>query len=85
MFPSWAGNGAATAGSKGGNDYAGCIGRQNAYANPTNSNAARKFCGPTYVYDAPPTGSTPAGMHICLRGIFVPNLSHAIATKLPTA
>jgi prepilin-type N-terminal cleavage/methylation domain-containing protein len=75
MFPSWAGRGASSGWSKGGNDYAGCTGAQNTYANPTTSNPARRFCGPTYVYDAPPTGLTPAGMVVCLRGIFVPNLS----------
>jgi prepilin-type N-terminal cleavage/methylation domain-containing protein len=75
MFPCWAGRGPSPGWSKGGNDYAGCIGAQNAYANPTNSNLARKFCGPTYVYDTPATGTTPTGMVICLRGVFVPNIS----------
>jgi prepilin-type N-terminal cleavage/methylation domain-containing protein len=76
MFPYWAGRG--TTGSewlKGGNDYAGCMGAQNAFTNPTTSNSARKFCGPTYVFEIPPTGTTPTGTVICLRGIFVPNHS----------
>jgi prepilin-type N-terminal cleavage/methylation domain-containing protein/prepilin-type processing-associated H-X9-DG protein len=75
MFPSWAGRGPSDGWPKGGNDYAGCIGAQNAYANPTTSNAARRLCGPNYVFDVPPTGLTPTGVHICLRGIFVPNLA----------
>ncbi len=75
MFPKWAGRGSSDGWTRGGNDYAGCIGAQNAYANPTTSGLARKFCGPTYVYDAPPTGTTPSGRRICLRGIFVPNRS----------
>jgi prepilin-type N-terminal cleavage/methylation domain-containing protein/prepilin-type processing-associated H-X9-DG protein len=75
MFPHWAGRGPSDGWNKGGNDYAGCMGAQNAYSNPTTSNLARRFCGPDYVYDSPPTGTTPGGTTICLRGIFVPNLS----------
>ena len=41
MFPSWAGRGPSSGWTKGGNDYAGCMGAQNAYANPTTSNLAR--------------------------------------------
>jgi prepilin-type N-terminal cleavage/methylation domain-containing protein len=75
MFPCWAGRGPSPGWAKGGNDYAGCLGAQNAYSNPTTSNLARRFCGPTYVYDMPPTGLSPTGSLICLRGVFVPNLS----------
>ena len=79
MFPAWAGRGAGAGWPRGGNDYGGCMGAQNAYANPTDSNPARRFCGPTYVYDMPPSGKTPTGQIIWLRGVFVPNLSTTFA------
>ena len=67
MFQQW---------PRGGNDYAGCIGAQNAFANPrTSYPLVRKFCGAKYVYDQPPTGIAPNGMKYCLRGIFAPNLA----------
>jgi prepilin-type N-terminal cleavage/methylation domain-containing protein/prepilin-type processing-associated H-X9-DG protein len=66
MFQKW---------KTGGNDYAGCIGAQNAWNNPTTSNTARKFCPGAYVYDDPPTGTDPNGVRICLAGIFLPNRS----------
>jgi prepilin-type N-terminal cleavage/methylation domain-containing protein/prepilin-type processing-associated H-X9-DG protein len=78
MFPRWDGASASAGWTAGGNDYAGCLGAQNAYDNPTTSNRARKFCGPNYVYDSPATGTTPAGAGICLRGIFVPNFSTSV-------
>jgi prepilin-type N-terminal cleavage/methylation domain-containing protein len=69
MFQHW---------TRGGNDYAGCIGAQNAYSNPQGNppltgSTTRKFCGPTYVYDQPPTGVNLNGDKHCLRGILVPN------------
>jgi prepilin-type N-terminal cleavage/methylation domain-containing protein/prepilin-type processing-associated H-X9-DG protein len=75
MFPSWAGAGPAPGWLHGGNDYAGCMGAQNAFTNPTNSNHARKFCGPNYVYDTPASGVAANGEKMWLRGIFVPNLA----------
>ena len=94
MFPHWAGWGSADGWLQGGNDYAACIGAQNAYTNPTTGNSRRQFCGPEYVYDIEPGGMTtltPNGRVICVRGMFVPNrgtkhieirdgLSHTIAT-----
>ena len=55
MFPDWARGDASYVGwTHGGTDYAGCIGAQNAYANPTTSDRThRLFCGPEYVYDWP--------------------------------
>ncbi len=63
MFPKRAGDDALVGWTAGGNDYAGCIGAQNAFTNPTTWNDRRQFCGPTYVYQAD------------VRGLFVPNLS----------
>ena len=81
MFPHWAGRGASNGWLHGGNDNGACLGAQNAYANPTDTHAARDFCGPAYVYDIPPSGKTPKpkDQTICLRGIFVPNVSTTIA------
>ena len=76
MFPHWAGWGSSTGWTRGGNDYAGCTGAQNAYANPTTYDLDRLFCGPDYVYDQPPGGMkthSVGGRIICTRGIFVPN------------
>jgi prepilin-type N-terminal cleavage/methylation domain-containing protein/prepilin-type processing-associated H-X9-DG protein len=78
VFPRWDGASPLAGWTAGGNDYAGCLGAQNAYDNPTTSNRARKFCGPNFVYDSPATGTTPAGAGFCLRGIFVPNFSTTI-------
>jgi prepilin-type N-terminal cleavage/methylation domain-containing protein len=79
MFPRWARDANSYDGwTAGGNDYAGCIGAQNAFTNPTTSNLKhRLFCGPTYVYDQPPSGVAPTGAKFCLAGVFIPN----IATK----
>jgi len=63
MFPKRAPDDAYTGWSAGGNDYAGCIGAQNAFANPNASTVNRQFCGPTYVYRRD------------MRGVFVPNLA----------
>jgi prepilin-type N-terminal cleavage/methylation domain-containing protein/prepilin-type processing-associated H-X9-DG protein len=79
MFPKWAGRGSGNGWPQGGNDYAACMGAQNCYANPDSADPARKFCGPKYVYDKPPSGVTPRGRKIWLRGIFVPNLSTSFA------
>jgi prepilin-type N-terminal cleavage/methylation domain-containing protein len=69
MFQKWPG---------GGNDYAGCIGAQNAFTNPTTyDELSRRFCGPNYVYDCPPSGKAPNGAVYCLCGIFSPNQSTA--------
>jgi hypothetical protein len=76
MFPHWSGWGSQSGWTGGGNDYAGCIGAQNAYTNPTTSNAKRQFCGPDYVYDQSPNGMKKTGVSgkiICTRGVFVPN------------
>jgi prepilin-type processing-associated H-X9-DG protein len=66
MFPQWAGWGSSPGWTHGGNDYAGCTGAQNAFANPTTSSAARPFCGPSYAYQQ--------GAEL---GIFLPNYSTA--------
>ncbi len=79
MFPRWAGRGPGNGWLHGGNDYGACLGAQNAYSNPSNSHPAREFCGPAYVYDVPPSGAAPKGQTICLRGIFVPNVSTTLA------
>jgi prepilin-type N-terminal cleavage/methylation domain-containing protein len=79
MFPRWAGRGSASGWSHGGNDYGACIGAQNAFANPDDTDPARVFCGPKYVYDNPASGVTPNGKKICLRGIFVPNFATSLA------
>jgi prepilin-type N-terminal cleavage/methylation domain-containing protein/prepilin-type processing-associated H-X9-DG protein len=50
MFPHWAGWGTSAGWTRGGNDYGGCLGAQNAFTNPTTSNAKRQFCGVTYAY-----------------------------------
>lgn len=94
MFPHWAGWGTEDGWLQGGNDYAACIGAQNAFVNPTTGSPRRLFCGPEYIYDEPPGGLTtlnPAGQVIWTCGMFVPNratkhndvtdgLSHTIAT-----
>jgi prepilin-type N-terminal cleavage/methylation domain-containing protein len=64
MFQNW---------SAGGTDYAGCMGAQNAWDNPTTSNPTYRFCPGIYVYDDPPTGTAPNGTTINLAGIFLPN------------
>lgn len=63
MFPKRSPGDANVGWTRGGNDYAGCIGAQNSFTNPTTSNVQRQFCGPTYVYSP------------LLRGVFVPNLA----------
>ncbi len=63
MFPKRTPGDAYTGWTAGGNDYAGCIGAQNAFTNPTTSNVKRQFCGPAYVYRPD------------LRGLFVPDLA----------
>jgi len=76
MFPYWAGWGTMTGWSRGGNDYAACMGAQNAFTNPTTGNPSRRFCGPDYVYDQPPGGMTTlsiSGQVIWTCGVFVPN------------
>ncbi|MBN1395397.1 MAG: DUF1559 domain-containing protein [Pirellulales bacterium] len=73
MFPKRTPEDSYAGWTAGGNDYAGCIGAQNSFANPTASNVARPFCGPTYVYRTD------------MRGVFVPNLAtrfHEIADGL---
>jgi prepilin-type processing-associated H-X9-DG protein len=64
MFPHWAGWGSSAGWSRGGNDYGGCMGAQNAFTNPTTSSAKRLFCGVKYTYGYPSQ-----------IGIFVPNRS----------
>ena len=66
MFPQWNGWGSSPGWTHGGNDYAGCTGAQNAFANPTTSNTSRPFCGPTYAYQQQAE-----------LGIFLPNYSTA--------
>ena len=66
MFPQWAGWGSSPGWTAGGNDYGGCTGAQNAFANATTSNPARPFCGPTYAYQQEAE-----------LGIFLPNYSTA--------
>jgi prepilin-type N-terminal cleavage/methylation domain-containing protein len=61
MFPKRAPTDAQIGWTAGGNDYAGCIGAQNAFTNPTTWNVKRLFCGPSYVYERP------------MCGIFSPN------------
>lgn len=63
MFPKRTPEDAYVGWSGGGNDYAGCIGAQNSFTNPTTSNVKRQFCGSTYVYRPD------------MRGVFVPNLA----------
>ena len=63
MFPKRTPDDAYIGWSGGGNDYAGCIGAQNSFTNPTTSNDKRQFCGPTYVYRPD------------MRGVFVPNIA----------
>jgi prepilin-type N-terminal cleavage/methylation domain-containing protein/prepilin-type processing-associated H-X9-DG protein len=76
MFPKPYTTAAWTAG---GNDYAGCMGAQNAFYNPTTSDNHRSFLLPKFVYDWPPTGTAPDGSAICLCGIFVPNVAVAVS------
>lgn len=63
MFPKREPDDSYVGWTAGGNDYAGCIGSQNSFTNPTTSSVKRQFCGPTYVYRSD------------MRGVFVPNLS----------
>ena len=63
MFPKRAPGDSFVGWTAGGNDYAGCIGAQNSFANPTMSSVKRPFCGPTYVYRTD------------MRGVFTPNLA----------
>lgn len=67
MFPKKSPGDSRTGWTSGGTDYGGCLGAQNAFANPTTSDPRREFCGPTYVYDQ------------SLRGIFVPNLATRVS------
>jgi prepilin-type N-terminal cleavage/methylation domain-containing protein len=53
MFPRWNGWGGNPGWTRGGNDYGGCIGSQNAFTNPTTSNPKAQFCGVTYTYQYP--------------------------------
>ena len=63
MFPKRAPGDSFVGWTAGGNDYAGCIGAQNSFANPTMSSVKRPFCGPAYVYRTD------------MRGVFAPNLA----------
>ncbi|MEN6449002.1 MAG: DUF1559 domain-containing protein [Thermoguttaceae bacterium] len=66
MFPHWVGWSSEAGWTRGGNDYAGCTGAQNAFANPTTSDASRPFCGSTYAYRQREE-----------LGVFLPNCSTA--------
>ena len=64
MFPHWNGWGSSAGWTRGGNDYGGCIGAQNAFSNPTTGSPKALFCGVTYMYQYP-----------AQVGIFVPGSS----------
>ena len=69
MFQNW---------TSGGTDYGGCIGAQNSWDNLFSTKPSHSFVPGNYLFDVPPSGTTPSGHAYSLAGIFLPN----IATKI---